>query len=217
MPKTYLADKAYTVLKDRILRCEYVPGSYLNEEQLVADLNVSRTPIRSALVRLEQEHLLKIVSKRGIYITDISYEQVHDIYECRCLMETFAIRNYGNRFTKPALQSFLQEFHTPQQDAWVFYQQDNIFHRQVVRLCDNALLDDYYASIQSLSLRISACSGMVEDRVARSNDEHVAIINALLKDDYKYAEQLLLEHLNAAKQAAYDLLEGGALKKVIEK
>lgn len=214
MQKVYLADNAYEIIRERILRCEYAPGSQINEEQLVADLGISRTPIHSALVRMEQEHLLKIVSKKGIYITDISYEQIHDVYEYRSLMEPYALRSYGNRFSKQTLQDFARQFRMPQNDVWTFFQQDNLFHMQIIDLCGNHLISAYYQSIQSLNMRISPYSSRLENRISVSNEEHPSIINALLKDNYTLAAELITEHLNTAKQAAYSILENNCLGQV---
>lgn len=207
MQKTYLADSAYEIIKDRILKCIYAPKTLISEDQLVTDLGISRTPIRSALVRLEKEYLVQIISKKGILITDISYEQIHDVYECRCLLESYAISNYGNRFSKQELQNFLKQFKAPLTDMWSFFHHDNLFHMQIIGLCGNSLFSEYYESIQNLNLRISALSTVLDNRLENSNEEHISIINALLRDEFSLAEQLLLEHLSKAKQAAYALLE----------
>ncbi len=205
MPKNYLSEGAYETIKDRIIRCVYPPNTYINEELLVSELNISRTPIRSALVRLEQEHMVKIISKKGVHVTDITYEQIHDIYECRLLIEPYALLHYGNRFSKKDLLDYLSCFCSTE-DNWSFYQHDNKFHRQIVDLCGNDLLSSFYDSLQSLNLRISAKSGNAENRVDHSNREHIDIVSALLKDDYEIAARLMQNHLNTAKRTAYDVL-----------
>lgn len=205
MSKSYLGERAYETIKDRIIRCVYQPDSFINEEQLVAELNISRTPIRSALVRLEQERMVQIISKKGVHVTDISYEQIHDIYECRFLIEPYAVLHYGNRFPKKELLDYLSCF-SATEDNWSFYRHDNKFHKQIVDLCGNDLLSSYYDSLQSLSLRISVRSGDAENRVTNSNHEHISIINALLQDDYPLASELIKNHLEIAKRVAYNIL-----------
>ena len=66
---TKLSDTAYDELLSRIISCQYPPGSLLSEEKLVAELGISRTPIRSALIRLQQEHLVQVISKKGILVS----------------------------------------------------------------------------------------------------------------------------------------------------
>lgn len=205
MSRSYLNERAYEIIKERIIRCEYPPNTFINEEQLVSELNVSRTPIRSALVRLEQEHMIQIISKKGVYVTDVTFSQIHDVYECRCLIEPYALLHYGNRFPKEDLLNYKKQFKADEGN-WAFYQLDNMFHKQIVDLCKNELLSSYYDSLQSLNFRISVKSAERDDRISCSNEEHLAIINSLLKDDNTTASELMAQHLEKAKRAAYDVL-----------
>lgn len=66
MAKTNLKTLAYKTIKQKIVTCEYAPGLYLNEEILTEELKISRTPIRDALSRLEQEGLIEIKPKKGL-------------------------------------------------------------------------------------------------------------------------------------------------------
>ena len=60
----------YTILKERLIDCIYPPDSMLNEAQLASDLNLSRTPVREAISRLEMDGFIKIIPKKGIYVTN---------------------------------------------------------------------------------------------------------------------------------------------------
>ena len=71
MPKINLKTLAYNAIRQKIVTCEYAPGTFLNEEFLTEDLNLSRTPVRDALGRLEQEGLIQIRPKRGIMVTGL--------------------------------------------------------------------------------------------------------------------------------------------------
>ncbi len=206
MPKTYLCDYAYDTIKERILRCQYAPNTYITEEKLVEELNISRTPIRTALDALSKEHIVKIIPKKGIYITDITPDQVRDVYEFRILIEPYALRTYGNGFSKQALKSLLEEFQEETADPWSLAIQDNAFHTQIVSLCRNELFSSYYALMQSLNMRLRLYCSQSDIRLADSNREHIHIITAMLKDDYAAAERILCDHLQTAKNSAYDAL-----------
>lgn len=83
MPKTAnkdLKNHTYCILKERLVNCIYPPGTLLNEAQLAADLGASRTPVREAISRLEMEGFVKIMPKKGIYVTDISLNDVLQIF-----------------------------------------------------------------------------------------------------------------------------------------
>ena len=206
MPKTYLCDYAYDTIKERILRCQYAPNTYITEEKLVEELNISRTPIRTALDALSKEHIVKIIPKKGIYITDITPDQVRDVYEFRILIEPYALRTYGNGFSKQALKSLLEEFQEETADPWSLAIQYNAFHTQIVSLCRNELFSSYYALMQSLNMRLRLYCSQSDIRLADSNREHIHIITAMLKDDYAAAERILCDHLQTAKNSAYDAL-----------
>ena len=68
MPKLSLKQMAYNSIKEKILNCQYMPNSFLNEDLLCEEFGVSRTPIRDALSRLEQEHLITIMPKKGFFV-----------------------------------------------------------------------------------------------------------------------------------------------------
>ena len=206
MSKTYLCDFAYETIKERIIRCQYAPNTYITEERLGEELNISRTPIRAALDALSKEHILKIIPKKGIYITDITPDQVRDVYEFRILIEPYALRTYGNGFSKQELKSLLEQFKEDTADPWALALQDNYIHTQIVNLCRNELLSSYYALMQSLDMRLRLYCSQSNTRISDSNQEHINIITAMLKDDYVTAERILLDHLQTAKNSAYDAL-----------
>ena len=72
MAKHDLSAEAYDILLKRIVENEYPPGFMLNELSLHSELNISRTPIHNAMVRLQQEDLVEILPKKGIRVTDIT-------------------------------------------------------------------------------------------------------------------------------------------------
>ena len=91
--KLSLKLQAYQYLKTRILNCEYRPNEFLNEQKLCAEMgNISRTPMRDALGRLEQEGLITILPKKGLMVSGITEEDVHSMFEMRLLVEPYALR-----------------------------------------------------------------------------------------------------------------------------
>ena len=82
--KPSLKLQAYQYLKTKILNCEYRPNEFLNEQKLCAEMgNISRTPMRDALGRLEQEGLITILPKKGLMVSGITEEDVH-CSRCAC-------------------------------------------------------------------------------------------------------------------------------------
>ena len=92
--KPSLKLQAYQYLKTKILNCEYRPNEFLNEQKLCAEMgNISRTPMRDALGRLEQEGLITILPKKGLMVSGITEEDVHSMFEMRLLVEPYALRH----------------------------------------------------------------------------------------------------------------------------
>lgn len=209
MAKTSLSDSVYQILLERIIKCEYAPGSLLSEEQLVHELNASRTPIRSALVRLQQEDLVQTLPKKGILVKDITANSIRDLFNLRELIELYAIENYGQNFPKDRLLSYLNAF-APIKEGYALdpvFQSDVAFHTEIVSMTGNELLCNYYESMQhKLSRFTNLCGLFIKSRAEISNNEHTDIILALLKDDISAAADALKVHLKQARDVSYQML-----------
>lgn len=206
MAKTSLSDSVYQEALSRIVRCQYPPGSLVSEEQLVHELNASRTPIRSALIRLQQENLVRIIPKKGILVSQITPNYIRDLYNLRELIELYAIESFGQNFPKDRLMQYLTDF-APDNTGHNMDQiidADVRFHIEIVSHTDNSLLCGYYRSMQDHLTRLTYFCGIcMKDRVPESNNEHRDIILALLKDDLEAARALLKAHLKSAREVAY--------------
>ena len=107
--KLSLKLQAYQYLKTRILNCEYRPNEFLNEQKLCAEMgNISRTPMRDALGRLEQEGLITILPKKGLMVSGITEEDVHSMFEMRLLVEPYALRTYGSSIPREKLEAYAE-------------------------------------------------------------------------------------------------------------
>jgi DNA-binding GntR family transcriptional regulator len=89
----------YDRLRDRILYLEYEPGSILNEQKLAKEFGVSRTPLRTVLFRLEWEHLVKILPRTGIQVTELELNRIMNVYQARLELEDVIGRMAAERFT----------------------------------------------------------------------------------------------------------------------
>ena len=126
--KPSLKLQAYQYLKTKILNCEYRPNEFLNEQKLCAEMgNISRTPMRDALGRLEQEGLITILPKKGLMVSGITEEDVHSMFEMRLLVEPYALRTYGDRIPREALENYTELMHHPERIS-DFCESDDGFH-----------------------------------------------------------------------------------------
>ncbi len=100
------SDQAYRVLEEMIVTMELTPGSLLSESRLVEQLGLGRTPVREALQRLSNEHLVEIMPRRGIRITDINIKQQLRLLEIRRTIEQLSVRLSARRANHAVKKQF---------------------------------------------------------------------------------------------------------------
>ena len=206
MASENLNSHAYNTLLKRIVSTEYKPGEVLNESSLVDDMGMSRTTIHSAMIRLQQEHLIDFLPKKGFRVTSITPDTIREIHDIRDMIEPYAIRYARRPMSKDRLLYYMNIFKQSDGEEYrkLLYTADSDFHLDVVLQSDNSLLCDYYRSMQPQFERISNLCGEADTgRLEFSNKEHLDIILALLQDDTEGAEQALRRHLRQSREAAY--------------
>lgn len=208
--KTTLKQQAYTTIRSKILRCEYEPNAFLNEDFLCQELNMSRTPVRDALSRLEQENLVKIMPKKGFLVAPLSLNEINIIYETRILLEPYIIRTYGHKISKELqerMELIMKTMEESIDDMERIYDLDDEFHRLIVHLCSNKYLISCYDSINAQNLRLRVLSGhQNRARLIATQEEHMDILRQIVKKDYDKAADAIEKHLSASKEAAYRVL-----------
>ena len=102
-------EQAYSEIKGRILAGRYRPGEIFSESAMVADLGISRTPIREALVRLEQEGLIRVIPKCGVAVRTLTLSDLKALFEMRRVLEPYVIRRYGPDIPRAQLLDIWQE------------------------------------------------------------------------------------------------------------
>lgn len=206
--RTTLKEQAYEIIKSKILNCEYAPNSYINEGIIQQEIKVSRTPIREALNRLEQENLLKIIPKKGILISELSINDISMVYETRILIEPYIIEKYGSSVDKMGLEKFRRIFSGVDKvsDQRQATEVDDAFHLAICSVSPNDYLAQVLRSINMQNHRIRILSGYSPHRIVQSSEEHLRIIEAFDKDDFLQAALLMKEHLVIAKDVAFELL-----------
>ncbi len=223
MSKTSLKTVAYNAIRDKIISCEYAPGTFLNEEILTAELNLSRTPVRDAIGRLEQEGLLEIRPKKGITVRPLSINDVNMIFEVRNLYEPYILLHYGQLLPKDKLREFYNIFSTQGRDSECFqnndyfYQLDADFHAMIVNACPNIYLRQNYDRIHTQNERFRYMTGDVSNnRLEDTFKEHLDIIRPCMQNDWNLAAEKLIYHLEESKKASFQFIFNSLGKNGIE-
>lgn len=201
---------AYDYIKEKILSCEYEPGSFMNEQLICDEMELSRTPVRDALSRLEQEGLVSIMPKKGFLVSELKLNDINHIYEVRLLVEPYVLRRYGAKLDQDQLRQFRDVISGTERDEHSFdsfYDLDDDFHGFIMGALSNRYLVETYENITNLNRRLRVLSGSrVENRIADTNREHCAIIDACLQKDWEGAANAMIKHLEAGRVAAFYLI-----------
>ena len=197
-----LADHVFEHLETDILSGKYQKGQILTESKLSLELGVSRTPIREALRRLEQEHLIEEAPK-GVIVVGISDKDLADIFEIRAALEGkaayLAAQNYTEEqmnVVREALE--FQEFYLGKQDPDRIKSMDSRFHETIYKMSGSTIFYDVLMPLHKKILKYRKASVSDSSRAAASVAEHRAIYEALLARDAQLAERLISEHLDNA-------------------
>ena len=205
-----LKQYAYDFIKKKILSCEYAPGLYLNEQQLCEEMGaISRTPVRDALSRLEQDGLLNILPKKGIQISPLRVIDINRIFEVRMLLEPYALRHYGNRLNCEQLRFFSQAMSNPSLQGPLdsFYELDDQLHGFLMGVMPNQYLLDTYKNVNNMNQRLRFMSGaLVENRITNTFIEHRNIVDACIRQDWEGAAEAMNIHLEASRVSTFQLL-----------
>ena len=199
-----LADQVFEKLESDIITGTYPRGEILTEQKLVEQLGVSRTPIREALRRLEQERLIEDTGK-GSLVLGITVEDLMDIMEIRVRVEGiaayYATKNLKEEgITQMRDISELQDFYYSKQDIDNLRKMDDKFHDTIYQLCDRPVLRDTLIPLHRKSQRYRRISIEDKNRLSNSIQEHKAIYNAIISRDADLASKLITEHITRAKQ-----------------
>jgi len=201
-----LREKAYRIIRNRIVTCEFSPGSPLNERELCEMICVSRTPIREALNRLEKEKLVFITSQKGATVSTITPRVIDEIYQLRDVLEPYVVSMVTPTFSAETLQRFRKRFATkssgPYEDLVAL---DSELHYAIISAFGNEYLNDLMGNMFTQNERIRFLSTRVPERLGETVQEHLAIVDAMLARDTQKAADAMREHLKRSRYAAFKL------------
>jgi DNA-binding GntR family transcriptional regulator len=201
-----LADRAYDAIKSSLQSGAYPPGTFLSERQLASRLGMSKTPLKSALVRLESEGFLRISPQQGIVVREPSVQEVADLFDLREAIETFAVRRMAGHVTATdaaRIRANLKEQARAVRDgdAAAATRLDTEFHTLVCGTLGNRALSQSLALMRDkLNALILNNLTRVPERMAVSYKEHASIAAALLRGQGEAAADRVREHLDYGRQ-----------------
>jgi DNA-binding GntR family transcriptional regulator len=192
MPSKSLSETAYQEIRKRIIFGEYLPGEVLSENGLSKELEMSRTPIRDALHRLDSEGLLVTLKNRGILVKEISYKEIFEISELNNCMFGFAadLATQGvSTFHLDKLQMHLEnQLKAGEEDNYFEYlQQSILFGRCIIETTNNQVMIQTYDSFRDKTLRLAMVNWKLRphEKHYSANQLNSDIYDAIVSKEYE--------------------------------
>lgn len=209
-----LNEKAYIAIKKNILSSEFLPGSRLHEEYLVNLFGISKTPIKLALSRLEQEGLVVVVHRKGTFVVDLTEEKIREIYSLREVLEGLACRLAAKNMSESQIREISNlvekiEYKNNKMsiDLNDYIKLDQRFHMLILEASKHKMLQQAIANVFDLIHMFKLKSATLPGRQKESFEEHRKILVALKRKDAPEAESAMREHIQKIGAAFHNYVE----------
>lgn len=205
MDKKLRSNAVYEIIKSRILAYEYPPEYPLSEESLAEELKVSRTPVREALKKLENEKLIEIRPYRGAFVKGITVADINDIFLIREALEGVSARIAADLINEVNLKMLDERLRIAQEKfEQGLYEESscigNEIHDVILRVAGNERILQIVSNLHQQTTRLKVLATSVPGRLEKSNNEHRMILEALKNHDPELAEQRMKEHISSTKE-----------------
>jgi DNA-binding GntR family transcriptional regulator len=200
-----LKERAYSEIRARILSGESAPGTFLSERQMAAQFGMSKTPVRAALQRLEQEGFVTISPQQGIIVRDLSIREIADQYEIRLALECYVLRNVAGRLTPAQVDCLRANLEAQERICRAFDVDRGVvldaeFHTLFCEFLGNQEILRVLGQLRAKMHRVIAQVFKINPtRMANSYEEHRGIADAVIQGDAAAAARRIEEHLEYGK------------------
>ena len=208
-----LHEEVAELLRQRIFKRtpgDLEPGSWIDELKLAQEYGISRTPLREALKVLATEGLVTMKVRRGAYVTEVSEQDLTDVYHLLSLLESDAAGVVASMATDAQMED-LTRLHTALEaslatqpiDSKQFFSINEQFHMRLLAIANNRWRDQMVADLRKVMKLNRHNSLLKEGRIAESLNEHRAIMAALIARDVAATVAAMQAHFRNGLEAAY--------------
>lgn len=200
-----LADEVYNQLIEAILTGDIGPDDRLVQERLAAEMEISRTPVREALLRLEQEGVLVTSSRGGFVLYRMSEGEIRELYQARAAVESQAARilaSQNDGLKNSELRATVEKeenISTPSVQA--YFDANRNIHRRFVELVNNRYLLEMFDNIWNRGTAFQLFAAIEKVDLSKSLGDHMALVDAIETGDKGAALEAFIDHI----QDGFDL------------
>jgi DNA-binding GntR family transcriptional regulator len=201
LPGLSMADRAYVLIRDRLIMLDIRPNDPIDDGGLAAELGIGRTPVREALKRLEGDRLVIAYPRRGTFATGVDIADLAGISEIRAQLEPLAARRAAERASSTTraelaeLAGKIETLDVGMLDRTELMRWDLTVHRAIYRAASNSHLEDALIRYDNLATRIFC---LFLDRLPTVDEhvgEHIELLRTIAAGHADQAEELAREHV----------------------
>jgi DNA-binding GntR family transcriptional regulator len=206
---TVAVDKAYAALREQILSGALTAGDRLKERDICADLDLSRTPVREALRKLQSDGLVEIEPRRGGVVAGISRAEAEEIYSLGILLESYGASLAAKRASDEGiilLENIIRQMETLLDDDTPasrsrYVELDSELHRSILKMTGNSRLRQIIGQVVGLPILVQAFTHYSREQLQQSMQQHRVIVAALKARDAEWAESAMRSHILSGRAA----------------
>lgn len=205
-----ISDEVYDVLRRRICRSSFAPGQRLRPAEIERQMGISRTPLQQALHRLAAERLVRIIPRKGTYVTAPTQTDIAEVFEIRRILEIYAAQVAVPSISEADLEELrglvdemkvLLESGDRSQIYRSYTELDCRFHELIVDAADNQYLRTLWRQV-SAQVRLARMGGRSADaKLGATTEEHAEIAQAFMARDSAHVLKLLDDHIRRGKRS----------------
>lgn len=199
-----LNEKVFLFLKDAIVKGDLKPGEKLAEEEIAKKLNISRTPVREALRKLDSLGFVKLYPNQGIFVSQITIEDLKEIIQIRAILEGFATRLVANLINDQEIKK-LEKIVKKMSNCFSEINKNNTvnkycnydleFHNLILEIANNGRLKNILNNLRDVTISFRTLSFKTPGNIEYSLGYHIKIVEALKNKNARKAELLAQEHV----------------------
>ncbi len=214
------SERAYREIKRRILDAEFAPGAAVLEEELAKLLDMSRTPVREAMIQLAKEGMIEIRPRHGMRVLSISAADMKEIYQTLTGLEAVAADIVAGEGLKPssletlrgAVKDMDKALALDDLRAWAAA--DELFHSTLVEATNNRRLIQLVGQLWDQAHRARMLTLHLRPKPTSSNRDHEALVAAIEKRDAESARRIHYEHRARAGAMLVSVLNKLGVKQI---
>jgi DNA-binding GntR family transcriptional regulator len=197
------ADQVYMAVKQDIFDFRLLPGDNFTESQVAERMQVSRTPVREALFRLERDGYLQVHFRSGWSVKPFDFQQFEDLYDLRLVLESAAVKKLCEQTDPDGLEPLKKIWLIPKQkrltDEIAVSRNDEQFHMSLVNSANNPEIARVHGDVMERIRIIRRLDFTQPHRIEKTYEEHGKILESIIHHRADQAIMLLKAHIEASK------------------